>query len=285
MFRPGTQTVPFFAGPQGPEPAARHHRRRDDPRRRRGRRPAEQRHRGGRLDVLHEGRPPALRCTTTSAGRCTASPRPTRSPRAGTSCASSSSPPARPTSPTARAPRDWRSSTSTASWWPRHDIPVTIPIIIAPGGMTCGADPGITGQPGLPGAVPLHRRAAHRDRRPQRRAHRRPRKPAPRGHGAPVGGEASQTRAGGDPLRAALMVGWCSGAQPRRRAHDQVAIATGSLARLPTLGLRQGDVSTRGRRRRPRSASARSAGAIATSSVSSRSTRRADLPRGGRPSR
>ena len=75
-----------------------------------------------------------------------------------------------------------------------NEIPVTIPIIIAPGGMTCGADPGITGQPGLPGPVPLHRRAPHRDRRPQRRAHRRPRKRAPRGHGTPIGGPRSPGR-------------------------------------------------------------------------------------------
>ena len=97
IFWPGTQTVPFFAGPQGPQPAAHHHRRRRDPRRRRRGRPARAGHRGGRLHVLHQGRPaalhPQLRRPRAAARRVR---RRTRCRRAATNCASSSSRPAQP---------------------------------------------------------------------------------------------------------------------------------------------------------------------------------------------
>ena len=115
MFRPGTQTVPFFAGPgcsTGRTPSP----------------PTPTIPAGGAEGVLLSqgtgsaaGRSTSRTAgcttpTTTSHARSTRCRRPTRSPRAGTSCASSSSPPASPTSPTARAPRDGRSSTSTGTW-------------------------------------------------------------------------------------------------------------------------------------------------------------------------
>ena len=94
-------------------------------------------------------------CTTpTTSSACSSSTwRPTpRSPTGGTSCASSSSRPASPTSRTARGRRRAPSSTSTASWRRRRDLPVTIPLDIGiTEGLTCGRDDGSTVTDRLPG--------------------------------------------------------------------------------------------------------------------------------------
>ncbi len=105
--------------PAGAQPAACHHRRRRDPgRRRRGRAavPGQQRR---RLVVLRQGQQAALRPQLRRPRDLPGVAHRTRCPRAGTSCGSSSSPPASPTSPRARAPRAGRSCTSTASSPPR----------------------------------------------------------------------------------------------------------------------------------------------------------------------
>ena len=72
-YRPDTQSVPFFAGAAGAQPAAQHHRRRRDPRRRRRRRAALPGHRRRRLLVLRQGRQAALRPQLRRARASTAS--------------------------------------------------------------------------------------------------------------------------------------------------------------------------------------------------------------------
>ena len=68
----------------------------------------------------------------------------------------------------------------------QDEFPVTTPIAFNPGGLTCGANPGSPGHRRLPGPVPLHRHAPHRHRRPVRRPHHRHRQRDAHGHGPPV---------------------------------------------------------------------------------------------------
>ena len=70
-----------------------------------------------RLLLLRQGRPAALRLQLRRTRPLSGRPRPsTGRPRAVTRCATSSSPPASPTSPSGKGARDAASSTSTASW-------------------------------------------------------------------------------------------------------------------------------------------------------------------------
>ena len=144
--------------------------------------------RRGRLVLLRQGRPAALRPQLRRAGQLyqvAVARRPCR--RAGTSCASSSSRPAQPDIANGQGRAGARPALRRRQAGRREsDMPVTTPLTFNPGGLTCGADPGLTGDPRLPGPVPLHRHAPHRDRRRQRRTHQRQRERDAPGHGAPV---------------------------------------------------------------------------------------------------
>ena len=115
-YWPGTQTRAVLRRAAGAEPPARHHRRRGHPGRRRRRRPALPGLRRRRLVVLPQGRQAALRPQLRPPCHLPGLIARSGARRAGISCASSSSPPANPTSPRARAHPAGRSSTSTASW-------------------------------------------------------------------------------------------------------------------------------------------------------------------------
>ena len=116
VYYPGGSVVPAFAAPPVYNRAVLDRGRRRHPRRRRRGRAAGPGRRRRRLRLLHEGRPALLPLQLRR-------PRPLRGAgrgrrphaRAGTRCATSSSRPARRTSPTARASRDAGSCTSTAS--------------------------------------------------------------------------------------------------------------------------------------------------------------------------
>ena len=141
VYYPGGSVVPAFAAPPVYNRAVLDRGRRRDPgRRRRGRarRPGRRRR---RLHLLREGRAALLPLQLRR-------PRPLRgagrgrrpAARAATRCATSSSRPARRTSPTARACPGAASSTSTASSSARTEFPHTTPLFFELEGLSCGYD-------------------------------------------------------------------------------------------------------------------------------------------------
>ena len=67
-----------------------------------------------------------------------------------------------------------------------REVPFTTPFAFNPGALTCGADPGSTVTDDYDGTVPLQRDHPHGDGRPQRRADQRPRGRAQGPYGTPV---------------------------------------------------------------------------------------------------
>ncbi len=118
----------------------------------------------------------------------------------------------------------------------QNEFPVTTPVAFNPGGLTCGANPGSADHHRLPGPVPLHRHAPHRHRRPVRRPHHRHRQRDAHGHGPPVNAskEAPSSAVVPDPAaRAGLDQ---VGGSDEHRASDLFLGSGGARARTTCMG-------------------------------------------------
>ena len=189
-YRPGTQSIPFFAGPRvlnRPHSIT------------------------ATVEIPDDGAEGVLLCQGTAAGGYTMFLKdgklhyvhnyvgrslhrrvlPDTVQPAPTSCASSSNPPGHPTCPTAEERRDGCSSTSTARSSLTQSAEVTTPFMLNPGALTCGANPGSPVTPDYPSPFRFTGTLHKVDRRRVRRAHHRQRERAADGHGPPVAAQGS----------------------------------------------------------------------------------------------
>ena len=188
IYRPDTQSVPFFAGPRV---LNRPHSITADVEIPDG--GAEgvllcQGTAAGGYSLLRQGRPAALRpqLRRPQPAPASSSPEPLSRP-ARTSSASSSSRPASRTSPTARARPGRLQLYVDGDLVAEAEAPVTTPFAFNPGALTCGANPGSPVTPDYPSPFRFTGTLHTRHRRRVRRAHHRQRERDAHGHGPAVG--------------------------------------------------------------------------------------------------
>ena len=162
-YRPDTQSVPFFAGAAGAQPAAQHHRRGRDPRRRRRGRAARAR-----------APPPAATRFFIKDGKLRLRPQ-LRRPRPATASNRESTgarpgkhelrfefePTGQPDMPHGKGAPGRLQLYVDGALVGDAEAPITTPFVFNPGALTCGANPGSPVTPGLPEPVPVHRHHPH----------------------------------------------------------------------------------------------------------------------------